>query len=736
MSAPSRLRPWLATLLVLLIGLGATTVSALTFRDNAHHDLDRRFDAAAERARAAISSRLELQIEDLTHLRNWMLLNPNASRGDFTRVTGLGFADGLYPRVQALSYSPLVPTADKAAFEAAQRAALTSDPQYPVFSIHPMTAADAYPVTYLEPLDGNQSVLGFDLASDPVRRAALEAARDRGHSVGTPPVRLVQESGGQVGFVLIAPVYGAGEVPVTAPARRRHFVGVLSTVFRVGDLLAGVLGTNPEVDAEIYDIGPTVDPPDLPLDSSALLLNTRPASAVQSDGTVHGPHRDLDLSIGDRRWRLVLTPSVGFEGTNEAFPLTVGLLGTLLTLLLAATVHRAGSARHRAELRAMEMTSDLRAAEERTRSIIQGAPDAVLVVDGTGRISMVNLATEVLFGHPAAELEGQMVETLLPAELAGVHRLHRAAYSAAPRRREMGVDLELLGRRADGSTFPVEVSLSPLAAPDGSVEVIAAVRDVSDRRAAQAALQDAYDHEREAAEQLRQADELKSSFLHTVTHELRTPLTAISGFTNVLLGTPVSADQRDDYLRRIQRNAESLTALIGDVLSFAHLDRHERPLNPEQLDLAVEVPLVVDHLAPILKDHAMEVRVHGPSSSHVDREAVTRILTNLLTNAVRYSPPGATITVEVTPHRDHLTLSVEDQGPGIPPDERHQVFERFFRGATALASGTPGTGIGLAVVHELALQSGGDVTVSDGRRGGARFTVTLPRVTPGGVTTS
>lgn len=734
MSASNRRRPWFATLAVLLIGLAATTASALGFRDSDQRDQSRRFDAAAERARGAIADRLQLQLENLTHLRNWMLLDPGATRADFERVTSLGFADGLYPRVQALSYSPRVPAANKAAFQAAQQGELANDRGFPSFTIHPTTTSDAYPVTYLEPLEGNQAALGFDLASDPARKTAIEDARDRGHSVGTPPVRLIQESGDQAGFVLLAPVYDSGDVPVTAPARRRHFVGVISAVFRVGDMFTGVLGTDPEVDAEIYDIGPTVDfvrSATPRLDSSTLLLNTRPTPAVRRDGTVDGPHRNLDLSIGDRRWRLVLTPSAGFTHASEALPLTVAVLGTLITLLLAGMVQRAGSARQRAQQRALEMTADLRAAQERARSIIHGAPDAMLVVDGSGRISMVNEATEALFGHPAADLEGQTVETLLPRDLTEVHRLHRAAYAAEPRRREMGADLELLGRRADGATFPVEISLSPLVGPGDTVEVIAAVRDVSERRAAQAALQDAYDHEREAAEQLRQADELKTSFLNTITHELRTPLTAITGFTNVLLGTPVSSEQREDYLRRIQRNAESLTALIGDVLAFARLDRHDRPLMPERLDLAVEVPLIVDHLAPILKDHAVQVRADKATTSHVDREALTRILTNLLTNAVRYSPAGTTITVDVGHTDGQAVLSVEDEGPGIPPDERRQVFERFYRGATALVSGTPGTGIGLAVVRELTHRSGGTVSVVDGEGGGARLEVTLPAGAPG-----
>ena len=354
MSVPSRLRPWLATVALLLIGLGATAGSAIGLQSSAQRDEDRRFDAAAERARGAIATRLQLQIEGLTHLRNWMLLHPDASREDFEQVTSLGFADGLYPRVQALAYGPLVPAADKEAFEAGQRLALADKPDHPPFAIHPMTDTDAYPITYIVPTAGNEAALGFDLASEPTRRAAVVAARDRGHSVGTAPVRLIQEPGDQVGFVLFAPVYDTGEVPVTAPARRRHIVGVLGAVLRVGDMLSGVLGTRPEVDVEIYDIGATIDTPDLGLDRSTLLLDTRPTAAASSGGTNDGMHRSLDLSVADRRWRLVLTPSAGFGTANEQLALAVGLLGTLVTLLLAGMVHRSGSAREHAEQRASE----------------------------------------------------------------------------------------------------------------------------------------------------------------------------------------------------------------------------------------------------------------------------------------------------------------------------------------------------------------------------------------------
>ncbi len=719
-------RQLMLTVAVLLLGLATTVASTAGFAQSAQRERDRRFDAAAERARGAMSERLRLHTDGLAHLRSWLLLTPHATRDQFHQFTALGIEDGLYQRVQALSFAPRVPAADVPRVEAEVRADLANRPEYPPFVVGPTAVGpDSYPITYLEPLAGNEPALGFDLASDRVRLDAIEAARDRGHAVGSGPVRLVQEVGRQKGFVLFSPVYDTGDVPATGPARRRHFVGVVSAVFRVGDMFTGVLGATPEVDAEMYDLGPTVDAPAVRYDDTTRILNTKSTVAVGADGDIRGAHRDLDLNIGDRRWRLVLTPTAALSRGSGQLPWAVALLGGSITVLLAAVVHGLGTARRRAEQRALEMTTDLRVAEERTRSIIQGAPDAMLVVDRSGRITEVNLATEVLFGYAADELRGEPVEVLLPDELGEIHRRHRADYVTAPRRREMGADLELLGKTRSGETFPVEVSLSPLPSPDGALEVIAAVRDVSERRAAQAALQDAYDHERETADQLRAADEMKNDFVATVSHELRTPLTAITGFTDLLLTDSLADEQRHDYLRRVRRNAQSLNALIGDVLAFARLDR-DTLLDPEQLDLAHDVPLILDQLAPILDGFTVDIELHGAAPAFVDREALTRILTNLVTNVARYAPRGSRVVVTVKSRDDTAVVTVTDEGPGIPPAERRHVFDRFYRGSNAVASRAPGTGIGLAVVRELAQRSGGDVSVGDGDPRGARFEVTLP----------
>jgi signal transduction histidine kinase len=593
------------TAAVLVLSLAATAGTAYGFHREVDHDRGRRFDAAAERARGAIDARLEVHTQNLAQLRNWVLVHPALTRADFEEFASLGFDQALYPGVQALTVARRVLRADVDGFEASVRTELAAGGATATFDVHPDGGgADAYVVTYIEPLAGNEAAFGFDLGSDATRLRAIETARDSGGLAGSGPVRLVQESGDQTGFVLFAALYDTQTLPTTVEQRRDHFTGVVGAVFRVGDMFEGVLGPNPETDAEVYDVGPISDPPEPRYDSTTRLLDTDAEVTMPPSGEAVGLHRDLDLNMGDRRWRIVLTPAEGFAEGSDSLPIAVAILGGLGSVLLASVVQAAARGRDRAERRATEMTADL--------------------------------------------------------------------------------------------------------------------------RDAQAALQVAFDQEREVARHLREADELKTAFLNTVSHELQTPLTAISGFTELLLTQPLPEEQREDYLRRVRRNAQVLSTLIAEVLAFARLEREDLDLQPVPLDLVAETALVVDQLTPLLDRHTVVVDAPDAVAARIDREAYVRILTNLLSNATRYSPAASTITISLRSQGGRAVLAISDEGPGIPPEEVERVFERFYRGATALDARVPGTGIGLSVVRELAERSAGTVRVTRSTSGGASFEVDVP----------
>lgn len=239
-----------------------------------------------------------------------------------------------------------------------------------------------------------------------------------------------------------------------------------------------------------------------------------------------------------------------------------------------------------------------------------------------------------------------------------------------------------------------------------------------------------YASQQEALRNLQELDALKTVFLGTASHELRTPATAIAGFAALLAENweRFDEDQRRDFVSRIDANARSLSAVVQDLLDFSLLDGGTVALTIETVDLPALVRGVVGRLSPVLTDHEITLQVDPAPEVDGDVNGLERAITNLLTNAVKFSPPGTTITVAVGPTPDGgAEVSVSDQGPGIAPEERARVFTRFYRGSGDEVVQTRGVGIGLSVVAELAARLNGDVILDAAPGGGARFTIRLPR---------
>lgn len=239
-----------------------------------------------------------------------------------------------------------------------------------------------------------------------------------------------------------------------------------------------------------------------------------------------------------------------------------------------------------------------------------------------------------------------------------------------------------------------------------------------------------YASQQEAVRQLRELDALKTVFLGTASHELRTPATAISGFASLLTTSWERFDdkQRRDFADRIAANARSLSSMVQDLLDFSLLDQGTVSVTIEPLDLAALVESVVGRLAPMFTDHEIAFSAEPAPKVDADVNGLERVVTNLLTNAIKFSPSGTTVTVTAGPAGEGYgaQLVVSDQGPGIPEEERQQVFTRFYRGSGDAVVQTRGVGIGLSVVAELIARLRGEVLLDDAPGGGARFTVRLP----------
>ncbi len=374
---------------------------------------------------------------------------------------------------------------------------------------------------------------------------------------------------------------------------------------------------------------------------------------------------------------------------------------------------------------AIRDVTERKRAAARFQGLVEAAPDAMVILDEDGRISLVNAQTVKLFGYEREDLIGQQVEVLVPHRFRGRHPNHRREYSANPRVRGMGTELDLFGLRRDGTEFPVEISLSPLETESG-VSISAAIRDVTDRKRTEEAQSAAFEAEREASARLREVDRLRTDFISTVSHELRTPLTAIKGFAEFLSGawdeTPEAS--KVDLVKRILLAGVRLDSLIQDLLDFSRLERGQLAMRPEQLDLGDLLDEMIGRAEPILEAHRVRRDLAPGLTLYADRTAMVRVLDNLVSNAVKFSPSGSEIAISASEHDGDLVIEVADQGIGITEDEQDKVFDRFYR--VAESSGRPGTGIGLAIVKEFVQAQGGSISVRSVPGQGSTFVVHAP----------
>ncbi len=357
------------------------------------------------------------------------------------------------------------------------------------------------------------------------------------------------------------------------------------------------------------------------------------------------------------------------------------------------------------------------AAEAQFRGLLESAPDAVVIVDNRGVIRIVNRQTELLFGYPRAELVGQTVEALLPARLRARHQDHRVEYQAHPWTRPMDTGLELFGQRKDGSEFPVEISLSPMAAADGPL-VIGTIRDITSRKQADERL-------RAAAADLARSNAELEQFAYVASHDLQEPLRMVASYTQLLARRyRGQLDQdADEFIGFAVDGVIRMQDLINDLLAYSRVGT--RALQVDTVDTGRLLDQVVGDLAAAIEESSATVS-HGPLPTLPgDPTQLKQLFQNLLANAIKFRgerPPEVQVTAER--QGDAWVFAVRDNGIGIEPEYRERIFVLFQRLHTRAEY--PGTGIGLAICKKIVERRGGRIWVESEPGQGTTFRFTLP----------
>lgn len=451
----------------------------------------------------------------------------------------------------------------------------------------------------------------------------------------------------------------------------------------------------------------------------------RLATALQADGGTFVTEHRLQHRDGSYLW--VLGRGMVISRNADGEPLR--MIGTFTDI---------------SHSKATELA--LQANQLRLSTMIDTAMDGIITTDAALNIVVFNPAAERMFGVSAANMIGHPLDCLLPSGKAGRHRDLMLEF-ADEAQRSGGMASRsarpLLGRRADGSQFPVEVSIS-YADNGGEPIYTAMVRDITERKAAEEELlqlattleyrvQERTRELEAAREQAESANRAKSSFLANMSHEIRTPLNSVLGMAHLALQTRLDDKQRD-YLSKIAISGQHLLGLINDILDFSKIEAGKLALDNTDFDIKT----LLEELRALLAQRAAEkglqleivLQPQVARYLHGDVLRLRQVLLNLLSNAIKFTDRGTVSLLVSMQPGERVGFSVCDSGIGISEEAQARLFQSFEQADGSTTRKYGGTGLGLAISYQLLQLMGGSLQVHSrpGQGSEFRFSLLLPAI--------
>ena len=365
-----------------------------------------------------------------------------------------------------------------------------------------------------------------------------------------------------------------------------------------------------------------------------------------------------------------------------------------------------------------EAEKEIRASEEKLRTIFEAANDAIIYVDEQGTIIDANSKLEHIFGYKREEVIGKNFAEFAFLEPAGMKQIVDLFTKSLAAEGPALIEIEV--RHKDGHTVFAEASTTTIEDDTGVRGALTILRDITERKQTEA--------EAARARALEELDQLRTALLASVSHELRTPLTSIKGLASTLVQPDVEwdAETQMDFLKNIVQESDRLNHIVSDLLEMSRLEAGMMRIEKTETQISAIVKQVGDELRNITQKHRFEINIPPDMPRiYADEIRIGEVITNLVSNAASYSEEGTQIAIDASQSNGEIVVSVIDEGIGIPPEHQDKVFDRFYRLESGVSRRRGGSSLGLAICKGIIEEHGGQISVESNLGEGSKFSFSL-----------
>jgi len=649
----------------------------------------------------AIRKRVQIYIEALHAGKALFDSSESVSRYDWNKFYNSLAVDLRYPGIQSYQFVRYVPHSQKAHFiKTVQEDKSLNGVGYPDFKIWPEGDREFYVVVdYIEPWKGNSRVFGLNTSFEERRAEAVSRSRDSGKVYSTSKITLVQETGDQAGIIIYLPVYKTTTDLSTAKERQENFVGFITGVFRVGNLMEGAIANSflQKMNFEIFDDQLPAGNVNLSKWSMDHGLYSTFAIKGQSLEAGQNLQKITRLPIAGRDWMVVTTPKEEFFQDRPLYlDLLVFSVGTVISALLFLVV------------RFFEALGD---SELRFRKLAEAAFEGVVMHD-KGVILDANNAFVSMIGYPSEKLVGQSVFSFIDSS-----HVRRAKESILNKSNDP-CRIEIITSKGD--LLPIELRCKEIVYGGKEAGVIT-VHDLTEQEKAESQL-------KKAKNMAQEANKLKDKFLTLVSHDLRSPLGIIDG----LLSSPPMMDIQDQEQKQIIKQISSistgLVTMINKLLDISRLQTGAVQVKKTNQDLYLYLHYITSEVRYLADEKGVKFKIDVPRNINllVDENLFGEVIQNIGSNAVKFCRAGDEISITYS-ESPNPVITIADTGVGIDPRIMENIFKSEVKTTTVGTAGEVGTGLGLPLSKDIVAAHGGVLSVESTLGAGSRFIIELPK---------